>query len=73
MKMNRQNPGGEGKATMKKGNELGMDKGKGDLKPFTCKPGMGSLGASKAGHVRSTHAHATFTGSVTHGSSKACK
>jgi hypothetical protein len=52
MKMNQQNPGGEGKAAMKKGCELGMGKGKGDLKPFTQKPGKGSLGASKGGHFR---------------------
>ena len=85
MKMSRQNPGGEihAKPTMK-GCEKYMDKGKGDVfqsdypsstnpmrKQTVAAPGLS--GMSKAGHVRSTHAHTSMSGSTVTGTSKACK
>mgnify|MGYP001193025151 CR=1 FL=1 len=74
MKMNRQNPGGEGQMTKSmKGCEQYMKKGQGDLKPYglTTKYSAqerGLEGKTKGGHVRSTaHAKTSFTGSTVTG------
>lgn len=72
MKMDRQNPGGEGalKGSMK-GCEQYQAKGKGDLKSFTPQSGMGSLSGPAA---RGTgHAKTSISGSTVSGSSKACR
>lgn len=72
MKMNVQNPGGEGalKGSMK-GCEFGMKKGEGNLKQFTQQPGMGSLSGSK--DLGKSHVNTAFSGSTVSGSSKACR
>jgi hypothetical protein len=72
MKMNQQNPGGEGalKGGMK-GCEMGLKKGQGNLKSFTSKPGMGSLSGPSTGGTG--HSPKSMSGATVSGSSKACK
>ena len=74
MKRDHRNPPGDKPDVRAKGSERFQARGKGDLKQYTGHSGMGSLGASKGGDVRSYgHANQSFSGSTVTGSSKACK
>ena len=71
MKMNQQNPGGEGQMTKSmKGCEQYQARGKGDLKPYGlttryAASERGLSGMGKGAHVRSSaHANKSFTGST---------